>query len=704
MSLREYYAGLQGEITEEDDTTTLSGGGVYGQLTDVTDDSMYLRARKAARATPETNEYTDAQLEYFKKTVSTQYANWIEGKTANACTAQDYPYGTAIKSYFTFTFDTSIIGMQNGSTLIMMMLQTYASDPNLCAFMTQGYLDYSTPGKLKLSVGNLYSMADQKMQIYLYKRFLSKLEYAPKMSTRMTDEEILLYLHDAMVHAVSYNNCAVQDPDNLLFAYCACGAITEFRSTKQTVPYQIVCQAIAMVMNHMMQDLGFTCEYITSTVHAWNAVKLSGKWYYIDVTWDLDTDTGCNTFCKHDYLLCNANDMDQKDGANRKAHYLDTYSAGRVGNIEANMGSSYTNWYPKTQKKAFAWLENRGEWIAPYGAGGYSWGFWKNGTDSVEPINDERISNDAYSNVFAIPAANGVTYDSSTIVSAFFLSYAKNIVYLYTIDGQIVEHTVSAGIPWQGYVFPMNRRYRSDTQKYGFSNKIRAYTKMTSTGQHWVIPLLYAKSGDPILATDLYDTLNPDRIHVDPPPKASTSPTPAPTATPKATATPVATRTPAPTVTPIPAATEAPENETDPNQNKDPENSNIQDNNGVFSNTTVNISDSKYWIAPVIKGIKRNKKSLTFDITYKAMVNRYISNDEYEIQMSAVKSFKKMLYKNKNRLSISGNKYKYSAVKAVNPKKIKRGRKYYVRIRRKITLPNKVSAASSWTVSRIKVK
>ena len=48
-----------------------------------------------------------------------------------------------------------------------------------------------------------------------------------------------------------------------------------------------------------MQASNIQCRYITGTDHAWNAVKLDGLWYNIDVTWD-DKNNGVS----YDYFLC----------------------------------------------------------------------------------------------------------------------------------------------------------------------------------------------------------------------------------------------------------------------------------------------------------------------------------------------------------------------------------------------------------------
>jgi len=47
-----------------------------------------------------------------------------------------------------------------------------------------------------------------------------------------------------------------------------------------------VCQGYAVAAYNLMLKAGIDCRVITGDNHAWNIVKLEGKYYYIDSTWD----------------------------------------------------------------------------------------------------------------------------------------------------------------------------------------------------------------------------------------------------------------------------------------------------------------------------------------------------------------------------------------------------------------------------------
>ena len=77
-----------------------------------------------------------------------------------------------------------------------------------------------------------------------------------------------------------------------------------------------VCQGYSVTFYIFMKQMGIPCTLVmgkTDTVsHAWNAVKLDGKWYYIDVTWDDPVVNGTSNYpggdnISYEYLLCTYN-------------------------------------------------------------------------------------------------------------------------------------------------------------------------------------------------------------------------------------------------------------------------------------------------------------------------------------------------------------------------------------------------------------
>lgn len=87
-------------------------------------------------------------------------------------------------------------------------------------------------------------------------------------------------VHDELVEKVSYH----EDADMGQSAYSA------------LVNKVSVCAGYARAFQYIMQQLGVPCYYCTGVSegdHAWNIVKLGGRYYNIDVTWD---DTNPSTY------------------------------------------------------------------------------------------------------------------------------------------------------------------------------------------------------------------------------------------------------------------------------------------------------------------------------------------------------------------------------------------------------------------------
>lgn len=88
-----------------------------------------------------------------------------------------------------------------------------------------------------------------------------------------TDFEKERYVHDALLGRVEYR-LASQEHQS---AYSA------------LVNRETVCAGYSKAFQHVMQQLGIPCYYSTGYAgenHAWNIVKLDGRYYNVDVTWD----------------------------------------------------------------------------------------------------------------------------------------------------------------------------------------------------------------------------------------------------------------------------------------------------------------------------------------------------------------------------------------------------------------------------------
>lgn len=110
---------------------------------------------------------------------------------------------------------------------------------------------------------------------------ISETEQFAKLETK---EKIV---HDELVETVTYNENAAMGQS----AYSA------------LVNKQSVCAGYARAFQYIMQRLGVPCYYCTGVSegdHAWNIIKLGGRYYNIDVTWDDTTPSTYDYYNKTD--------------------------------------------------------------------------------------------------------------------------------------------------------------------------------------------------------------------------------------------------------------------------------------------------------------------------------------------------------------------------------------------------------------------
>lgn len=151
-------------------------------------------------------------------------------------------------------------------------------------------------------------------------------------SKKSSDYEKELFVHDALVKRVDYNTGADMNQS-------AYSAIVNGKS---------VCAGYARAFQYLMQQLGIPCYYCTGYSggdHAWNIVKLDGKYVNVDVTWD---DTNPSTY---DYF--NKTDLDYAKTHVRKglSTYLPACNGSAAGNaamgVEGSDLSAYVNSDPQ---------------------------------------------------------------------------------------------------------------------------------------------------------------------------------------------------------------------------------------------------------------------------------------------------------------------------------------------------------------------
>lgn len=168
--------------------------------------------------------------------------------------------------------------------------------------------------------------------------------------TRMSDEEIALAVHDYIANGTMYDRSF-----NGSHIYDLYGAL---------VNHKAVCQGYAEAYQYAMRSYGIPTSVVTSddACHAWNIVKIRGKWYHVDVTWDDPIKGGSATdepgAVNHDYVLLSTSTLLKK--SSRDASRKDFVISKEPGVTYGSMTSkTFENGFWKKSKSAIWYYSGR---------------------------------------------------------------------------------------------------------------------------------------------------------------------------------------------------------------------------------------------------------------------------------------------------------------------------------------------------------
>lgn len=142
-----------------------------------------------------------------------------------------------------------------------------------------------------LDPGTIQAWRDQTEQVALY---LAGSLFAQDMPDYLK----VLRIHDWLVNNSRYNIENMDEPGNHL----AYGPMAKGSS---------VCMGYAEAANLLFQAAGIETRYVTGDginsngereSHAWNAVKLGGEWYMLDITWDDPVTNDGSNVLRYDYF------------------------------------------------------------------------------------------------------------------------------------------------------------------------------------------------------------------------------------------------------------------------------------------------------------------------------------------------------------------------------------------------------------------
>lgn len=121
---------------------------------------------------------------------------------------------------------------------------------------------------------------------------------ADKASVYDTDYEKALYVHDAIINSTEYDSENAKHNEGAHLWGTAYGTLVQHKSVCQGYS-----EAYKMVMNRLGIECGVCGGMAKDESHAWNYIKLDGKYYWADLTWDDPFLNGESGYLTHVYFL-----------------------------------------------------------------------------------------------------------------------------------------------------------------------------------------------------------------------------------------------------------------------------------------------------------------------------------------------------------------------------------------------------------------
>lgn len=145
--------------------------------------------------------------------------------------------------------------------------------------------------KVELTCYDYWTYTSNK-QSYIDKVFKAANDLTTKAAKQPTTYGKIKYVHDYLITNVAYNHGALERILNGNVPASDQQSHTLYGALINKTP---VCDGYSKTFQLIMNNLGIECEYYEGETdgdfnngvnHAWNYLKLDGKYYWMDVTWD----------------------------------------------------------------------------------------------------------------------------------------------------------------------------------------------------------------------------------------------------------------------------------------------------------------------------------------------------------------------------------------------------------------------------------
>ncbi len=157
---------------------------------------------------------------------------------------------------------------------------------------------YDTGDEVEIELEYFYSPEDIEILDKKVKKVLGRM--LSRMSGK-TDYEKVKAVHDLLVEHVSYD---YESLENLRKYYTVSNSVLGVLFMKKAV-----CEGISKVAKYLLNIMDVKCivaegfSVKENGPHAWNMVKIDGKYYHLDITWDINVSD--EDLIRYDYFcLC----------------------------------------------------------------------------------------------------------------------------------------------------------------------------------------------------------------------------------------------------------------------------------------------------------------------------------------------------------------------------------------------------------------
>ncbi|MCD3245706.1 transglutaminase [Clostridium botulinum C] len=179
--------------------------------------------------------------------------------------------------------------------------------------------------KIIMKLNLNYTYSKERME-YMRKESQNKANHIIKkiIKTNMNDYEKELAIHDYIVSNSRYD-------ERLFLGNIPGESYTDYGVLVKGVG---VCESYAKAMYRLLNAAGIETLFVfgeainqsgITEAHAWNIVKLNGRYYQLDTTWDNPIVPGGKKYITHDYFNLTDNEM-EKDHIWDKSKYPKCYS------------------------------------------------------------------------------------------------------------------------------------------------------------------------------------------------------------------------------------------------------------------------------------------------------------------------------------------------------------------------------------------